>query len=297
MRVLVTGGAGFVARHLSRELSVVGHDVVLTDVVPAPGVRVADLTDGRVFDGLVENIRPDACVHLGAMAFVPDGDLQTERLWRVNVGGTENLCSALRTHVSQARLLFVSTSQVYGAPGVDEPRLVDEDSSCSPQSVYARSKLAAEKVVLQSGLDVCIARPSNHTGPGQSPRFVVPAFVARALDVKSGRKEYFEVGNLESVRDFTDVRDVVSAYRLILEKGMSGSIYNIGGNMRLSMGTLLQSIQDLAGVSAPIKVRPAFFRPTDFALRLSCEKLKSLGWMPSYAFVETLRDMLDNRPL
>lgn len=292
MRVLVTGGAGFVARHLTRELVSAGHEVVLSDVESVPGVKVADLTDREALYDLVAEVNPEACVHLGAMAFIPDGEVQDERLWRVNVEGTENLCVALKMHVPRARLLFVSTAQVYGAPGADDFSLVDEDAPCAPVSAYARSKVAAEKVVLKSGLDICIARPANHTGPGQSLRFVVPAFIARALDVKAGKTDVFEVGNLESVRDFTDVRDVVSAYRLILEKGETGGVYNIGGDLRLSMGELLAQIQSLVGISVPARVKPEFYRPTDFSLRLSCERIRRLGWNASYNFIDTLKDMM-----
>lgn len=294
MRILVTGGAGFVARHLSRKLSAAGHDVVLTDVVPASGVRIADLTDRDSLCRMVAEVKPAACVHLGAISFVPDGERQRDLLWKVNVGGTENLCAALKQYLPKGRLVFVSTAQVYGAPGRDDSRIVDEDSSCSPQSAYACSKLAAEKVVLQSGLDVCIARPANHTGPGQNVRFVVPAFLARALEVKAGGVGTIKVGNLDSVRDFTDVRDVVSAYRLILEKGTSGNVYNIGSDVRMTIRDLLALIQRIVGVSATTEGAPEFYRPTDFSLRLSCERLRQLGWRTSYSIEETLHDMLNS---
>lgn len=292
MRILVTGGAGFVARYIARELMSFGHDVVLSDVVSAPSVKIADLTDVAALCQLVEEIRPEACVHLGAMAFVPDGDRQAERLWRINVGGTENLCTALKTNVPEARLLFVSTAQVYGAPCEEDSRLVDESGPCDPQSAYARSKVAAERIVLSSGLNAFIARPANHTGPGQSPRFVVPSFISQALEIRAGLKNEFIVGNLESVRDFTDVRDVVSAYRLILERGVAGNVYNIGSEERLTIGELLKMIQTLAGITAPVRINPEFYRPTDFSLKLSVERMKELGWTSSYKLEDTLHDML-----
>lgn len=292
MNVLVTGGAGFVAGHLARALAVRGHAAVLTDAVSAPSVRVADLTDPDALQELVAETRPDACVHLGAVSFVPDGAADEERLRQINVEGTRNLCAALKGGSPRAKLLFVSTAQVYGAPGHEDGRILDESAELHPSSAYARSKCAAEEIVRASGLAACIVRPANHTGPGQNCRFVVPSFVRQALEIKAGRVNRFVVGNLASVRSFMDVRDVAAAYVQILERGEPGTIYNLDGEERLTMGDLLARIQQLVGLDAPIVVNPAYYRPTDFALRLSTARIRRLGWIPKFTMDETLRAMI-----
>ena len=277
MKVLLTGGAGFVAAHLSAELRAAGHEVVLTDVRNVP--HLVDLTDRAAVGRLFAEVRPDACVHLGAISFVPDAARDADLLRRVNVDGTCNVLAAVQEHVPAARVLFASTALALHAR----------------RSAYAEMKLAAEAAVARfcaAGVDAVVARAANHTGPGQTEKFVVPSFVAQACAVKTGRADRFVVGNLEAVRDFTDVRDVARAYRLLLEKGEKGASYTIGSNVRLSMGDLLAKIQSLAGVSAPIEVSPALWRPTDTSPVLDVAAIHALGWTPAIPLERTLRDML-----
>lgn len=284
--VLVTGGAGFVARHLRRELMKVNRKVVLTDVVETqlPDYRRVDLTDRDAVRDLVAEIRPESVVHLGAISFVPDAAKDPGLLERVNVGGTENILQAMvevgipRREHDLPTFLFVSTAQVFNAP----------------LSAYAKSKLSAEAVVghyCHEGIDAVIARPANHTGPGQTPKFVVPSFVSQAQEIKRGRREKFVVGNLESVRDFTDVRDVVRAYRLLLEKGEAGRIYTIGSNYRLKIGELLRLVAEQVGVSPAAEVDPKLWRPTDASKKLDVSTMAELGWNVEIPIEKTLRDM------
>ena len=275
MKVLVTGGAGFAARYLRMELVSAGYDVVLTDVV-GDGVFSADLTDAVAMRHLVADIRPDACVHLGAISFVPDATRDSDRLMRVNVGGTGNLLAALAAEVPGARVLFVSSAQV----------------QARPLSAYAASKLEAESVVGRiQNLDTVIARPANHTGPGQNPKFAIPSFIRQAQEILRGERKGFSVGNLESVRDFSDVRDVVRAYRILLEKGERAGVYAISSGNRFSMGEMLDMICRLMHVDAPRVIDPMLFRPTDASPVLDTKPIRSLGWEPMYSMEQTLRDM------
>lgn len=277
MKVLVTGGAGFVAAHLKTELEGSGHTVELTDVRGAP--HLADLTDAAAVADVFGRVRPDACVHLGAISFVPEAARDKNLLYRVNVEGTVHVLEAIRTVVPRARLLFASTAQVMN----------------TPSSAYADMKLAAEKEVARyvaAGLDGVIVRAANHTGPGQLPKFVVASFVKQALDIRRGLADRFVVGNLEAVRDFTDVRDVVRAYRLLLERGEAGRSYTIGSNVRMTMGELLAQIQRLAGVSARVETSPALWRPADASPVLDVSGVEALGWRPEIPLVQTVRDML-----
>lgn len=287
MKVLVTGGAGFVARHLVRELTAAGYEVDLTDCQEAdvPNYHKADLTDADAIFKLVDEVRPDAIVHLGAISFVPDAAKDRKLLERVNEGGTKNVLNALmaarlpRRFRDLPQILFVSTAQVYMR-------------NCS---AYALSKMSGEAMVFHychEGVDGVIARPANHTGPGQSEKFVVPSFIRQALEIKAGRQRCFTVGNLDSVRDFTDVRDVVRAYRLLLEKGKSTGVYAIGSPNRLSMRELLVKVAGMVGVPTDYEVDPVLWRPTDASLELDTTPIRELGWEPQFTLDETLADMV-----
>ncbi len=287
MKVLVTGGAGFVAGHLVRELTTAGYDVWLTDCQEAdlPNYRKADLTDADAIFKLVKEVRPDAVVHLGAISFVPDAAKDRKLLERVNEDGTQNMLNALmaarlphRFH-DLPQLLFVSTAQVY----------------MQKSSAYAMSKMSGEAMVFHychEGLNGVIARPANHTGPGQNEKFVVPSFIRQAFEIKAGHRRCFTVGNLDSVRDFTDVRDVVRAYRLLLEKGVSTGVYAIGATNYLSMRELLFKVAKMVGVPADYKVDPVLWRPTDASVELDTTLIRKLGWEPQVTLDETLADMI-----
>lgn len=286
MKILITGGAGFVARHLARELTQNGNEAVLTDVVDAQlaNFHRADLTDRAAIADLVRRIQPEAIVHLGAISFVPDAAKNPGLLERVNVGGTRNLLEAVQNAPRRGRrnpaFLFVSTAQV---------------NHLLPRSDYAESKASAESVVQQfanTGIDVLIARPANHTGPGQSPKFVIPSFIRQALEIRAGRRTRFTTGNLDSIRDFTDVRDIVTAYRLILERGDPGNVYNIGSNNRTTIGNLLGRIATIVGIPSESEIDPTLWRPTDASVPLDVSALTRLGWTAKIPFEQTLRDIV-----
>ncbi len=281
MKVLVTGGAGFVAAHLTTELERCGWDVMRTDVINGgdSAIRIADLTDALSVRSLVAEVKPDAVIHLGAISFVPDAAKDVGLLERVNVGGTKNILSAVESEIPHARFLFISTAHVLNVPLPD----------------YAKSKLAAEKLVAESvsrGIHAVIARPANHTGPGQSSKFVVPSFVKQVMEIKSGIRSRFTVGNLESVRDFTDVRDVVQAYRILLEHGEVGGIYNICSDCRMKIGQLLEMISHKAGVDLDYDTDKNLWRPTDVSPDIDTQRIKKLGWRPDISIEKTIADMM-----
>ena len=301
MRVLVTGATGFVAGHLVPELEAGGHEVFTTCLAPhaptLPRHASCDICDARAFDALVADIRPEACIHLAGVTFIPDAVKDPGRLYAVNIGGTLNVFDALATHTPGARALFVSTAQVYGCTFSPDDAPVAETAPLYPLSPYAISKVAGEAIARAygeyRGLRVFIARPSNHTGPGQTSKFVVPSFVEQAKAIRRGERKAFVAGNLESGRDFSDVRDIVAAYRIIIEKGTAGETYNVSAAPRVTIAALFDEIRRAAGVDAPVETNPDFFRPTDFARLLDTSKLHALGWRPSHTLADTLRDMLN----
>ena len=302
-RILITGAAGFVGHHLVHEFEEHGYSVFTTDVVEGvsdlPNYHKADLCNRDELCKLVQEVKPTACVHLGAISFVPDGDKNPAFLLSVNVAGSVNIAEAIRQNAPSCRLLFVSSSQVYGPIASMEAACspITEEAPLLPLSIYAISKVAAERALLAYGsaygMEVMIARPANHTGPGQSPRFVTVAFAKQILEFKQGKIEKLCTGNLESIRDFTDVRDVAKAYRLIIEKGVAGNAYNISTDYRVTMGELLALLQELCGTNAPVETSPELYRPTDASQKLDCTKLcKHTGWQCDYDLKQTLRDII-----
>lgn len=279
MTALVTGGAGFVAPYIAGELRSAGWNVVLTDAVAGLGIRIANLTDVTSLRELVSDAKPDVVIHLGAISFVPDAAKSPLLLEDINVGGTQNIIEAVENEAPGARFLFVSSAQVMG----------------EPLSMYAKSKLAAERYVLDAaarGLDAIIARPANHTGPGQSAQFVVPSFIKQAKEIKAGVRGRFTVGNLESTRDFTDVRDIARAYRMLIENGARGGVYLIGSNARLTMRELLIKISEAVDVSADYEVAESLWRPTDESPVLDIGPISSLGWQACIPLEQTIHDMV-----
>jgi GDP-4-dehydro-6-deoxy-D-mannose reductase len=304
MKCLITGAAGFAGPHLIHELAAHGHECVATDLAieqPIPGAAACesvDIRDTAALDELIRNTQPQACIHMAGITYVPDGDANPDLMLSVNVRGTMNLLHAIREHAPGARILTVSTAHVYGV-GPREA-LLTEDSQLRPVSMYAVSKAAGDIATLacatRHGIHAVVARPNNHTGPGQQPRFVVGAFARQVRDIAAGRSEpRIRVGNLESERDFMDVRDVVRAYRLLMEQGQAGQAYNIASDNVVQIGDMLSTLCRLAGVSPELEPDPALMRPTDWSPHLDTTRLvTATGWAPTIPFEQTLQDMLDD---
>ncbi len=295
MRVMVTGAAGFVGSHLLPALRRAGHEPLPTDsrADPTADIAALDIRDADAVDAAIQRLRPGACIHLAGIAFVPDAARDPLALDDINVAGTLQVAQALLRHVPRARMLFVSSAQVYGMR--NRPGARRETDVLEPASPYADSKARAEAALLElakrQDLDVVIARPGNHTGPGQAPKFVAPAFARTLRDFSDGRLPSIAVGNLDSERDFSDVRDVVAAYVLLLEKGARGGIYNISAGVHVRIGELLTSLARIAGVSPVTHVEPTRFRPTDAMPMLDTAQIRALGWRPAYPLERTLADL------
>jgi len=302
MRILVTGAGGFVGRHLVRELAINGHETFAFDVKFSTPVDkaidafIGDLRDSETVRRIVASVKPEACIHLGAISFVPAGKTDPELMFSVNVIGTVNVLEALRKHSAGSRILVISSAQVYGSTG--SVRAVSENKPIAPVSMYAISKATADLTTLayarQFNMHTMTARPNNHTGPGQSARFAVPSFARQVKAIARGESEpVIKVGNLESERYFIDVRDVARAYRLLIEKGRPGEAYNISSQNRIKIGTLLDNICSLAGIKPQYIVDPEKFRPTDSSPILDISKLQNVtGWKPEIDLFKTLRDIL-----
>jgi GDP-4-dehydro-6-deoxy-D-mannose reductase len=306
MRVLVTGAAGFVGGYMLTELAGNGHDPVALyhqeRPVGHPAVpwRQCDLLSRDSIDAALADTKPEACIHLAGIAFVPDGVAKPNSMLSVNAWGTVNLLDAFRALQPDSRVLCVSTAHVYGQ--CFRQKAVNEDSPLRPVTLYAISKAASDLAALgyaeSWNMPVMTARPNNHTGPGQSSRFVIPGLLVQAQSIAAGKAPaVLRAGNMESERDFTDVRDVVRAYRLLIEKGTPGLAYNIGSGTCLSIGSIFERICRLLDIHPSIETDPGKFRAKDLSPCLDTARIREhTGWRPKIDLDETLRDMLKDLP-
>ena len=306
MRILVTGSGGFVGRHLIRHLLECGDQVIAAYhpreiVLPDAGLRnySFDILDVNALEEVVAGEKVEAVIHLAALAFVPDADKDPGQTMAVNVGGTANLLQSLAVYQPQARILLVSSSEVYDASQRERMPL-GEHSPIRPNNYYALSKWLAENLALwaikERGMDIVIARPFNHIGPGQSPRFAVSGFARQLAAIAAGRvAPILEVGDLEVQRDMSDVRDIVQAYRLALEKIPVGTVFNICSGQPYKIGWLLEQLISLAQCDVEVRVDPRRLRKRDVPfLSGSCKLFKDhTGWATQVSIFKTLYDTLD----
>ena len=291
MRAFVTGASGFVGPWLCRHLEASGDEVV-------PAASDLDVTNAdSIAEALIAS-RPDAVYHLAAQSSVGSSWTDTAGTFRVNVFGTLHVLDAANACPSRPRVLVVSSAEVYGEVSpADLP--VAETAPFRPGTPYAASKAAAELAGLQAflgrGLEVVRARPFNHTGPGQGPGFVVPALARQVVEASLTGATVLKTGNLTARRDFTDVRDVVAAYRLLIERGSAGEVYNVCSGRSVLLLDLVERLLSLAGADLSVEVAPERLRPVDVPeMRGDPRRLEDLtGWRPAIDLDRTLRDVLD----
>ncbi len=290
MRALITGGKGFVGQWLAAHLKDRGDDVAVIDIE-------TDVADGAAVRRVMADVRPDAIYHLAAMTHVGESWENPSQVLRVNVLGTAEILAAARSLPASPRVLVVSSAEVYGVVGPEQLPL-GEATPTTPASPYAASKLAAEVVALQAfrgyGQPVIVVRPFNHIGPGQSPNFFVPAFAKRIVEARRSGATSLRVGTLSTRRDFTDVRDVVAAYRLLLEQGEVGEVYNVCSGRDVAMSEIAAQLLELAQVDLTLETDPALVRPVDVpVLRGDATRLHvATGWQANIPIATTLADVL-----
>lgn len=290
MRAYVTGGLGFVGTWLVRHLREAGDEVV----VPAAEVDVTD------FAGTAEDLAaaaPEVVYHLAARADVAASWADPAETLRVNATGTLGVLEAARGMATPPRVLVVSSAEVYGS-GAGDGTPLREDAPLRPVNPYAASKAAAELLGLQAflgrGLEVVVARPFNHVGPGQGEAFVVSALGQRVVRAERDTG-LVRVGNLAAARDFTDVRDVVRAYRLLAQLGRAGEAYNVCCGESRTIAEIAELLTALAAGPVELRDDPALYRPADVPLvRGDPSKLQELtGWRPEIPLEQTLADVLE----
>ena len=306
-KILITGAGGFVGSYLIRALQAKGsYEIYATvyksstnilSLLPADHVVEGDLTDGTFANTLIQSVKPDIIFHLAALSVVHSSDKQALSVLMANTALQYNLLESVRQFAPRVRLLAVCSANEYGLVE-DYQKPITESTPLRPLNPYAVSKVTQEMLTLQYhlayNLDTVILRPFNHTGAGQTLDFVVPTLAKQFASISKGQvPPMIEVGNLDNVRDFTDVADMVEGYILAAEKGVSGEVYNLGSGVGLSVRDLIAKFEEVAGVKVEVKVRDSQLRVADIPI-LVCDatKFRTLsGWSPKIPLATTLTNV------
>lgn len=285
-KAVITGRAGFVGSYLSEHLENEGIEV--------HGYELRNGQDLRNYEQLrnyLDAIRPEYIFHLAAQAFVPESFNSPQRAFEVNTIGSLNVLEAVRKLGIKTRILLAGTSEEYGDGDVSE------DSMLKPASPYAISKAAMDTLgqlyAKSYGMNIVVTRAFNHTGPGRGEQYAESAFAKQIVEIERGQRKQFMHGNLESIRNYTDVRDIVRGYRLAID--LPSDVYNICSDQNVSMEYVVDSLEKIADIELDRKVNPALYRPYDFSFKApNCDKLKRLSnWEPEYELLTTLKDILE----
>jgi GDP-4-dehydro-6-deoxy-D-mannose reductase len=306
MKALVTGINGFVGRHLYRYLREKGADVYGTvhpDESESPeggkNIFVADIRSGGALKRVVRRTRPEVIYHLAAQSFVPEARKDPCGAVDANILGSLNMMEAVRLEAPTAKLVLPSSSDVYGRVREEDLPLAEE-SPVAPVNMYAATKASMELIARVYGVDfglrIVVLRLFSHIGPGQRPSFVCSSFAMQLAKIERGEQEpVIYVGDLKPRRDFTDVRDIASAYWLAGKKIDANACYNVASGRARSIEEVMQILKRLAKVDFEVKTDPSRLRKTEIPIVMgSSERFrKATGWRPEIAFEQTIGDMLE----
>ncbi len=318
MRVLLTGAAGFTGSHLAEYLLtgasaqangatqplevhcvVHRHDRRIHHLRHQMHLHRGDLRNGLWVDDVVQRVQPDFALHLAAWSDVGGSWQQPWTTYELNIQCQLHLLQALQRWSPACRTLIVTSNEVYGL--LDPAHLpVDEDTPFRPNNPYGVSKIAQDMMALQYWLSHQLptirARSFNHIGPGQADDFVASAFARQIAEIEAGlRPPVVTVGNMDTQRDFTDVRDVVRAYWLLMLRGEAGQVYNVGSGVARPVRWLLETLLTLTQVQVEIKLDTARLRPSDVPISVCNNQrlVQATGWQPQVDLHQSLRDLLD----
>lgn len=286
MRAVITGQQGFVGQYLMKQLR--------EDSVTTYGFDMRHKQDIRHFEGVrnyLDRVRPDYIYHLAAQAFVPESFHNPRRTFEVNLMGSLNILEAVRQLGLKTKILLAGTSEEYGDGEASE------DAMLEPTSPYAVSKLAMDHLgrmyAKAYGMNVVITRAFNHTGAGRGEMYAESSFAKQIVEVERGVRSVVYHGNLESIRNYTDVRDIVKAYQAAIE--LPSGVYNICSDQSVTMQDVLTLLISKSEAEIKTEVDPNLYRPIDFSFRPpNCDKLRELtGWKAEIPLAETAENILD----
>lgn len=285
-KALVTGSAGFVGTHLVTQLMADGWDVEHFNLRDG-----LDLRDKTTVRDTLDIYRPDAIFHLGARAYVPESFVDPAETFHVNLIGTLNILESVRQLGLQTKIHIAGSSEEYGTA---DPK---EYGYLHPSSPYAVSKVAADQLanvyMKAYGMHVVVTRAFNHTGPGRGEMYAESSFAKQIAEIEKGTRTVLEHGNLDAVRNYTDVRDVVKAY--ILAVDAPSGVYNICSSLNISMGDMLTMLTSMSDKPITTVSSSKRKRPNDFSfIKPYCSDFSSVvGWYPEIPFEQTLKDLLN----
>jgi len=309
-KALITGIKGFAGSHLGELLLAKGYQVYginyscanaenIQHIRNRVTLRECDIRDEARLSEIISQSKPDEVYHLAAIAHVPTSYRNPRLTFEVNLYGTLNLLEAVKAVSRDIKILYVGSASEYGAVREDEIP-IGESVPPRPVDPYSVSKVSADMLAFQYfksfNLHVVRVRPFNHIGPRQSPDYVVPSFAKQIAEIEKGLKEpVITVGNLKSKRDFTDVRDIVRAYWLALQKGEPDEVYNICSGKAVSIQEVLDKLLKLSKKEIKIEQDVERLRPADVPLLLgdATKFREKTGWKPGISFEKTLQDTLD----
>lgn len=298
MRVLITGINGFVGTHLKEFLQKKSYDVYGIDRhLEQSNILKADVRDKKRMLYVVKNVKPDMIFHLAGQSSVKKSMVLPKLTEDTNVSGTKNLLDACVDAELNPKILVASSSEVYG---IQKKFPINEEARLNPINFYAESRIRQEKLSMDYfrdyNMNIVITRAFTHTGPGQKPSFVCPNLAKQIAEIeKKHRKPIVKVGNIKIRRDFTDVRDVVKAYNLTLEKCDFGQIYNICSGKSYSIKEVLDTLLCMSKIKIKVEIEKNRMRKSDVPIMIGdnskfCNKT---GWKPVILFSSTLKDILE----
>lgn len=302
-KVLIFGVGGFVGSYLSREFIEHGYTVIGTDKIKGFMLSSevefyeSDLLETEAVERLVNKIQPDIIINLAAISSVGVSWSIPQTTMQVNVVGALNIMEAAKKSKKKPKILFVGSSEEYVIS--DGP--MNEEVQLNASNPYGISKVTQEQFAKiykeQYGLKIYCVRSFNHTGVGQRDTFVLPSFCKQVAEIdKSGKPGVMKVGNLKVKRDFSHVKDIVRAYRMVVESDNCGLVYNVGSGKAYSLDDMLQYIISLGGQEIKVEVDQSRFRPTDQPM-ICCDYnliKKELGWEPQYTVFDALKEMFEH---
>lgn len=298
MKVLIFGASGFVGPYLAKEFEDHGYEVIGTDIKETTAVpfKFADILDAGSVERVVRETAPDMIVNLAAISSVGQSWNIPQTTVSVNVIGALSILEAAKRLEKSPKILFVGSSEEYEAS--DEP--ISEKNSLNANNPYGISKAAQERFAEvyreRFGMKIYCVRPFNHTGPGQSDSFVLPSFCKQVAEIeKSGKPGVIKVGNLSAKRDFSHVKDIVRAYRMILESDDCETVYNVGSGMAHGLDEMLDYILKFSRQEITVEVDSKRFRPVDTPV-ICCDNgliREKLGWKPQLSVFDALREMVE----
>ncbi len=308
-RILITGGTGFAGSHLVELLlrsgetdlhvtNVSDRETFLTTLLPPSSIHRVDLTDKTAVIELIKTVQPTQIYHLASAAAVGSSFSQARNVLESHLSLQLNLLEAVKDYAPQARILAIGSGLEYAITPQLARTAITEAHPIGPISPYAVSKamqtLLSNSFAHTYGLDIVMVRPFNHIGERQGLGFVVADFAAQVVAIERGEQKSLQVGNLAAVRDFSDVKDVVAAYQLLMNSGKTGDIYNVGSGEGHSIQEILDWLVAAAQSPITVEIDQTKFRPLDIESIIADNgKLKALGWQSQHALKESVQRVLE----